>query len=99
LSIILCKFTDTSPQPNERNYFQNKLSFDIAGRTPGTGSVKNYWSDISNGAVNIQGSVNGWYTEQRTFAEASGRGGNTNQDCIDAAAAKGYTPPAVRLLS
>lgn len=65
-----------------------------ATRTPGTGSLTNYFDDISRGDMNLTGSVKGWYTEPRTTAVGMSSGGSTNQDCIDAAKVNGYTPPA-----
>jgi hypothetical protein len=70
----------------------------------GTGGLNDYWSDVSNRGVNLQGSVVvGWYAEPFTIAQAQARDrGQRYQDCIDAARyapADPYTPPGGQLVA
>jgi hypothetical protein len=97
-SVILCTFTD-SPTPSRTPDFFRQMFINA-----GTGGLNDYWGDVSNRGVNLQGSVvAGWYTEAFTTAQAQARNrGQRYQDCIDAArnaTANRYTPPAGQLVA
>lgn len=52
LAILLCKFSDTaSDEPHDKAFFEDLL----ANRS--TGGVNDYWSDVSLGSINLDGSV------------------------------------------
>lgn len=105
--VILCQFADSaslaqqnniSPQPlHDPDYYTN-LFF-----TAGTSGLQDYVNAVSYGAASVTGSVHGWYTEPRTFAQAKARHRFDHlRDCIKAAArpsskdgpqSPAYTPP------
>lgn len=92
-SVILCTFSDSPAPTRTPDFFRNMFL------NPGTGGMADYWAQVSNGGVNMAGSVVvGWYREGFTLAQENARNrGQRYQDCIDAAhnASSGaYTVPA-----
>ena len=89
-SVLLCKFSDQTAQPQTNAFFDGLLL-----QTGGDG-VADYYRTISRGEMDFQGSaVKGWYTMKRTLAAARSLSrGRRIQDCVDAAVAGGYTVPA-----
>jgi hypothetical protein len=90
LSVLLCQYKD-APTPSEDVDFYERLIIDS-----GTTGLADYWSEVSDGAIDLDGSVvRGWYTLDVT--EEQGR--NTSPrvkkhtDCVDKAKSEGYTPP------
>jgi M6 family metalloprotease-like protein len=53
---LMCKFADVAAEPRPRAYFQSQY-----GDAPG--QLGHYWSDVSYGAIDLEGSsAHGWYT-------------------------------------
>jgi len=97
-SVILCTFSDSAAPPRTPDFFRNMFL------NSGTGGMADYWSDISNRGLNMQGSVVvGWYRESFTQAQEVARTRNQRyQDCIDSAhnaSSNAYTPPAGHLVA
>jgi hypothetical protein len=90
LSVLLCNFKDSKAPIDNKAYYENLFI------NTGTGGLADYWNKVSYGAINVQGStVRGWYTIDKTIAQAktASRDGKMS-DCYNAAIAGGYTPPA-----
>ena len=97
-SVVLCTFTDSPPPSRTAAFFRQMFV------NAGTGGLNDYWSNMANGGVNMQGSVvAGWYMEPFTIAQAQSRSrGQRFQDCIDAAhnaAVNPHTPPPGNLVA
>lgn len=94
-SVLLCTFQDSPAPPHDAAYYRNMFF------TAGTGGMADYWTTISNGGVNFQGSeVVGWNRETFTTADEQTRDrGHRWQDCIDTAHDAGYTVPAGNLIA
>jgi hypothetical protein len=97
-SIILCTFTGSPAPTRTANFFRDMFV------NRGTGGLADYLRDVSNGAVDFNGSVvRGWYTEPFTMAQAQARSRSDKfQDCLNAArnsATSPYTPPAGHLIA
>src|SRR5262244_2107140 len=57
-SVLLCTFQDSQTPPHDPVYYSNMFF------NPGTSGMADYWSAISHGGINFQGSeVKGWYRE------------------------------------
>jgi hypothetical protein len=94
-SVLLCTFQDSPTPPHDPAYYRNMFF------APGMGGMADYWSAISNGGINFQGSeVQGWYREPFTTAQEQARNrGQRWQDCIDAAHNGGYNVPSGNLIA
>jgi hypothetical protein len=94
-SVLLCTFQDSPAPPHDPTYYRNVFF------VPGTGGMADYWSTISQGGVNFQGSdVVGWYREAFTIAqEQAADRGHRWQDCIDTAHNNGYNVPTGNLIA
>jgi hypothetical protein len=94
-SVLLCTFQDSPAPPHDPTYYRNMFF------VPGTGGMADYWSTISQGGVNFQGSdVVGWYREAFTIAqEQAADRGHRWQDCIDTAHNNGYNVPTGNLIA
>lgn len=65
-AVVLCRFSDVPEPGRPRSYFENFFTETGAG----TGGLWDYWKDVSNGALDLSGSVVvGWYTMQYAFRE------------------------------
>jgi hypothetical protein len=91
-SVLLCKFSDVSAEPQTPTFFANFLT--SAGL--GMGGLADYYADQSGGRITLAGSVvKGWYTESYTRAQDQAVDRWTRiQHCVAAASAGGYTVPA-----
>jgi M6 family metalloprotease-like protein len=88
--VILCQFSDSanlaqqngiSPQPLHDLDYYTGLFF-----TAGTLGLQDYVKAVSYETASVTGSVHGWYTEPRTFAQAKARHRFDHlMDCIKAA--------------
>ena len=88
LSVLLCQYTD-SPTPSDDIDFYRRFFTGLTG-------LDTYWLDISNGAIDLDGSVvSGWYTIDKTVQQARDTNPRTDKhkDCVDQAKINGYTPP------
>ncbi len=94
-SVLLCSFQDSPAPPHDPAYYRNMFF------VPGMGGMADYWSVVSQGGINFQGSeVVGWYREPFTLAhEQAADRGHRWQDCIDAAHNSGYNVPAGNLIA
>jgi len=94
-SVLLCTFQDSPAPPHDPAYYRNMFF------TPGTGGMADYWSTISQGGVNFQGSeVVGWHREAFTIAQEQAKDrGHRWQDCIDTAHNNGYNVPSGNLIA
>lgn len=90
LSVLLCKYSD-SPTPSDGIGFYEDLMINA-----GTTGLADYWSEVSNGTIDVDGSVvRGWFTIGKTTEEARETEPRIQKhtDCVDQAIAEGYTPP------
>src|SRR5215469_6821184 len=94
-SVLLCKFSDSPTPPHDPGYYRNMFF------QPNTGGMADYWSTISQGGINFEGSVvQGWYTEPYTTAQEQGKDRSHRwQDCIDTAHNNGYNVPSGNLIA
>lgn len=92
-SVLLCKTSDAGTPPNTVNYYRDMFI------NPGTGGLADYWANISDDSLNLNGSVvMGWYTMNvtKTQADAHDRWARVD-DCVNAAKNAGsnaYTVPS-----
>jgi hypothetical protein len=97
--VLLCDFSDSaavaktygsSPQPRHDTKYYEDLFF-----TAGTHGLQDYVKALSQSSAFVSGAVHGWFHESSTWnaERAKGRGAHVD-DCLKAAAAQGYTPPA-----
>jgi hypothetical protein len=93
-SVLLCKFSDQTAEQHPPSWFSNYLT--EAGR--GQGGLADYFHDVSDGGIDLQGSeVKGWYPMGVTLAQSQAAGKtrwDRINDCIAAASAGGYNVPA-----
>ena len=93
-SVLLCKFSDQAAEQQQPSFFESFLTQVGAGQ----GGAADYWRDISDRALDLEGSVvRGWYTMGVTLAQSRAPGKTRGQridDCVAAARAVGYTVPA-----
>lgn len=93
-SVLLCKYSDVTAEPQNQQFFRDLLT--TAGN--GRGGLADWFAGQSSGRVTLDGSiVRGWFTMSTTKAQAAEttRGRDRRiQDCVDAAARGGYTVPA-----
>jgi hypothetical protein len=91
-SVLLCKYNDVTTEPRSLQFYREFLTDAGAGRQ----GVQDYFADQSRGRVTLRGSeVRGWYTLPFTVEQSRSRTRDQRiQDCVDAAAAAGYTVPA-----
>jgi hypothetical protein len=89
-SVIACRFSDVAAMPQPMSYFNTM--FGAAGA--GTGGLYDYFRDQSYGKLNLKVTVRGWYTMPYTKAqEAAKTRWARIADCVNTAAAAGYTVP------
>ena len=92
MSVLLCKYSD-SPTPIDGIDFYRRFF-------TGANGLQKYWQDISDGAIDLDGSVvRGWFTIDKTTeaAKASKRDIKIN-DCVNQARKDGYTRPDDHIL-
>jgi hypothetical protein len=91
-SVLLCKFSDRSAEPQTPGWFS--LFATTAGN--GLGGLADYWRTVSYGRISLTGSsVHGWYRMPFTLAQEQGKSrGQRIQDCVDTARNNGWTVPA-----
>ena len=90
-SVLLCKFSDVSAQPQTPTFFSRMFGAAGAGQE----GLYDYYRDQSYGKVRISATVRGWYTMPFTKAqEAAKSRGQKIADCVQTAADNGYTVPA-----
>lgn len=90
-AVYLCYYSGEDMPDKTPEYISDKF------KTPGTGGAQDYFSDISNGLLDLSGlQIFGWYQLDKTLAEtrAYGGGGDEDreqklQDCLDKALAEG----------
>lgn len=100
ISVLLCKYSDAPDPAKSRSFYEDLL----IKRNKGTHA--DYWRDVSDGSVTLQGSVvKGWYTMDQTEATARAYGGGgspdrrkKHSDCVQKAREEGYTPPSNHLV-
>lgn len=95
-SILLCEFSDNPAHNGPNNELNTASGVTDFLLTRGTGGAADYWNDVSGGRINFWGSeVRGWYRMNSTLAnDPNISRWRRVQDCVDAAARNGYTPPA-----
>ncbi|MBK8446016.1 MAG: hypothetical protein IPL41_04785 [Micropruina sp.] len=90
-SVLLCKMSDVATSPQPASFFER--FFGAAGA--GQGGLYDYFNDQSYGRVKIAADVRGWYTMPYTRAtEAAKSRWDKINDCVNTAAANGYSVPA-----
>ncbi len=99
VSVLLCNFNDSPAPTKSREYYEELLI------KANTGAHADYWRDVSDGSIVLDGVVKGWYTLDLSEADARAYGGGDSpirtkkhSDCVDKAKASGYTPPADHLV-
>ena len=90
-SVLLCRFSDVPAQPQTPAYFGRMFGAAGAGQE----GLYDYFRNQSYGKLRIAATVRGWYRMPFSVAqEAPKSRGQRIQDCVDTAAANGYTVPA-----
>jgi len=78
--VVLCKFTDSTNEPQPVQYFQDLFSETGAGKH----GVFDYWKDVSYGNLDLTGTlVKGWYTVPMTLAQWQALAGKQRDKIID----------------
>ncbi len=78
--VVLCKFTDSTNEPQPVQYFQDLFSETGAGKQ----GVFDYWKDVSYGNLDLTGTlVKGWYTVPMTLAQWQALAGKQRDKIID----------------
>ncbi|MCW3158525.1 hypothetical protein [Micropruina sonneratiae] len=90
-SVLLCKMSDVSGEPQTKTFF--KQFFGSAGA--GMKGLYDYFLNQSYGKVAINADVRGWYTMPYTQAQEAGKSRwDKINDCVNTAANAGYSVPA-----
>ncbi len=92
-SVLLCRFSGAGNPPNSADYYRDMFF------RRGTGGLEDYWNYVSDGSLNLDGSVvKGWYTMSVTHEQSLKQGRFQRVDsCKNAAqnaATDRYTVPS-----
>lgn len=89
--VLRCKFADSDAEPYSDQYFRE--FFGTAGN--GKGGFGEYLMDQTYGRVGVEATIRGWYRMPTALADAKPQDRGVRYDeCVNAAAAGGYTAPA-----